>query len=397
MEPSIPGKRKTGFFLAVVVIAGFAVFTGMNALKLATTRQSGTQAEAVIPVEVFRVTSQDLESRLDLIGNIAPAVSVNVFSRVPGQIIETLAVEKGDLVKKGDVVATLERDVIDARLAEARAGLTAATAGRVQAQARLSVLEKDQDRLKNLFAEKAVARQQLDHIEAEYTATDQAIRLARAQENRARAVIRQLMVRSDNHTIRAPVDGVIAVRHVDPGSLSAPGMPIVTITDERTVKIVFQVTEKDLPRIREGMEVQVRVDAFADAVFNGTVALVSPTVDPATRAADVEVHITNAGGQLTPGMYARVSILMETRTCPVIPADGLVRAPGTGDPFVFVVENGRAVQHNVTTGLSADTMIEIIGGVSPGDPVVVKGQSRLRDGIPVQIVETAAAAHTQLS
>ena len=389
--PSSPsGKRKTGRTWAIVVIIGFAAFTGFNAFKLLTPQKEPPQEAAAVPVEVFRVRKQKMEDRLELIGNIQPAVSVNVFSKVPGQIIESITVEKGDAVRKGDIVATLQRDVIDAQLAEARAGLAAASAGRAQAQARLDVLKKDRQRLENLFAEKAVARQQVDHIQAEFTATKQSIRLADAQENRARAMISQLKVQSENHTIRAPTDGVVAVRHVDPGTLAAPGVPIISITDEKTIKVVFPVTEKDLPRIRQGMAVQVRLDAFADTVFDGSVDLISPTVDPATRSADVEVHIANPDGRLAPGMYARVSILIGTRTCLVMPADGIVRVPGTSERFVFVVDGGHAVQRNITTGLTAGTRVEIVDGVSVGESVVVKGQGRLKDGSPVRIIDAPA-------
>jgi len=391
MQSSPTENRKTGRVWAIVVIIGFTAFTGFNAFKLLNPRKTTPQEATAVPVAVIQVHEQTLADRLALIGNIQPAVSVHVFSKVPGQIIETITVEKGDRVQKGDIVATLQRDVIDARLAEARAGRAAAAAGRAQARAKLDVLKKDRQRLENLLAEKAVARQQVDHIQAEFTATQQALRLADAQVNRARAVINQLMVQSENHTIRAPAGGVVAGRHVDPGTLAAPGMPIVSITDESTVKVVFPVTEKDLPRIRQGMAVQVRLDAFADTVFDGSVDLVSPTVDPATRSADVEVRIANPEGRLTPGMYARVSILMQTRTCPVMPADGIVRVPGTSEQFVFVIEKGQAVQRNVTTGLSAGTRVEIISGVSAGDSVVVKGQGRLKDGTPVRIIDTVAS------
>lgn len=397
MNTSGSGKRRTGLWLAVLMVVGFAAFTGLNLFKLMQTKATPPPAQTVVPVAVFKAASRSLDARLALIGNVQPAVSVNVFSRVPGQIIATIPVEKGDAVKTGDVVATLDRDVIDAQLAEARAGLAAATAGREQARARLAMLEKDRQRLAALFAQNAVARQTLDHIEAEVTATGQALRLAEAQEKRARAVIRQLMVQSDNHIIRAPADGVIAVRHVDPGALTAPGLPIVSIADERNVKVVFQVTEKDLPRIRRGMAVQVAVDALAGTVFDGTVDLISPTVDPATRSADVEVRIPNPDRRLAPGMYARVSILIERRSCLVIPADGLVRVPGTGEHFVFVIEADRAVQRNVTTGLAEGDLVEVTAGVAAGESVVIRGQGRLLDGTLVRIVDQPDGAASDRS
>ena len=383
-------KRRRGVWWAILAIVGFAAFTGMNIVKKMRTEEVLPAEKAKVPVAVFQAIHQILENRLALIGNIQPAISVSVFSRVSAQIIAAITVEKGDVVKTGDVIATLARDVIDARLAEARAGLAAAQAGRKQALARMALLEKDRQRLAALYAQKAVARQQLDHIEAETTATEQAIRLAEAQEKRAGAVIRQLMVQSDDHTIRAPADGVIAQRHVDPGALTAPGLPIVSIADEAHVKVVFQVTEKDLPRIRPGMPVTIAVDALSDVQLDGRVDLISPTVDPATRSAAVEVHLPNPDGRLAPGMYARVSVLLENRDCLVIPTDGLVRVPGTGERFVYVVEDGHAVQRNVVTGLSEGSLVEIIQGISVGDAVVIRGQGRLLDNTPVQIANGTA-------
>jgi membrane fusion protein (multidrug efflux system) len=391
MSTSGAEKRRTGLVWAVLVIAGFAVFTGVNIVKQMQADETPPEAKEAVPVAVFQATRRTLESRLSLIGNVQPAIAVNVFSRVSGQIIASIAVDKGDLVNVGDVIATLARDVIDARLAEARAGLAAANAGRKQALARMAVLEKDRQRLAALYDQNAIARQQLDHIEAETTATAQAIHLAEAQEKRAQAVIRQLMVQSDNHTIRAPAAGIIAQRQVDPGALTAPGMPIVSIADEKTVKVVFQVTENDLPRLRPGMHVTVSVDALADARFDGQVDLIGPTVDPASRSAAVETRLANPDGRLAPGMYARVSVLMETRDCLVIPSDGLVRVPGTGERFVFVVDGNRAVQRNVVTGLVEGSLVEISTGVSAGEAVVVRGQGRLLDGTPVRVADTATS------
>ena len=135
----------------------------------------------------------------------------------------------------------------------------------------------------------------------------------------------------------------------------------------------------------------MRLDAHPQQTFDGTVSVINTAVSPATRTADIEIHFDNRDGLLQPGMYARLTLLMGQIKAVVIDGDAVVRMPGTGSEYVFTVENGRAVQVNVVTGLREDRFVEVRQGVNPGAVVVVEGQGELRQGDRVSISPSEGA------
>ncbi len=391
MEETKSRKGKTGLMLAVIAIIGFGGFTGINCLKYKQEKTDEKFVEQSMPVELSRARIESLEWKLLQTGNIKPLRSVKVFSKIPGKIIEKIYVEKGAIVKKGDPIATLERDVIDAQLNEARAGIASAKANLGQVAANLSVLSGDKIRMENLYREKAIARQKLDHLHAQYKAMEENQNLAHAQIKRAEAIVKQLKVLSQNHIIVAPVDGIVVNRFVDPGSMSSQGIPLVQIADESRVKIITTVTEKYFPHVRSGMRANIRIDAFPDKEFEGVVSLISPFLDPATRTGEIEIHISNNDGYLKAGMFARVKMFLGHRKKLVVLAEALNQIPGTGDYFIYTVDKNRAVMKNVVTGISQGLFVEIKEGIIENEPVVVKGQSRLKDNAMVTVVSEKAA------
>ena len=381
-------SKRTGTYIVLALVLLFGTFTLYNVLQNPQDAVT-SPAEERLPVTVVPAGRQSLAHVLEQTGNVQPWQMVNVYSKVPGKIIEDILVEKGDTVHRGDPIAILERDVIDAQLAEARAGLASAEAGRGQIEANLKVLEKDRARMENLLRDRAVARQKVEHIQAQEEAARKQRQLALAQIEMARASIRQLNVLSANHRITAPIDGIVAQRFLDVGNITAPGVPLFHLMDDRKVKIITTVTEKDWPAIHGGMAAEVTVAAYPGKVFTGRVALVSPVVDPATRTAEVELHIDNNARQLAAGMFANVRLVMGERDALTVPADALQRMPGTGQPYVYVVETEKAVLRNVTVGQTQGTLVEVIQGLTAGEAVVVKGYHRLREGSPVQRMKPA--------
>jgi len=292
-------------------------------------------------------------------------------------------VDVGDRVTRGDRLASLEDDVILAKIEEARAGLGSAGALVHQARARRDVLEKDKERLEYLLIEKAVARQQVDHIVAEFRAAVEAETFAKEKVREVEAKLSQLEIVLKDHKITAPVSGYISARFQDPGSLSGP-RPLVAITSGEEVKIAAAVTEKYFPRIVKGMAAEISVDAWPHEVFHGEVSLVSPLINPGTRSGDVEIHLDNRHGKLKPGMFARITISLSTRNALAAIDDAIVRLPGTGAGYLFVVEQERAVQKNIKEGIRQGIYTEILSGLTPGEDVIVRGQNRVRDGSLVE-------------
>ncbi len=380
-------RGRGGIVLAFVAAIGLIAYGGYNVYRSRTAPAQKAEERAARPVAVTEVRQMELESWLDLTGEVRPWQEVHVYAKVPGQRIEVLAVDRGQHLKKGDLIALLDRSLIDARMAEARAALAAGQAGVRQVEAELEVLVKDRQRLEALYAQKAVARQQLDHLSAKAQAASESRDLAQAQVKRAEATIRQLSIAVGDHRIEAPIDGVVTARLFDPGNLSDTGRPLIHLAEESRVKIHTFVSEADQPALKIGMPAEVRIDADPERVFRGTISLINPVFDPATRNSDVEIHLDNPEGRFSSGMFARVRLLRERFTATVVDRDALVRLPGTGSDYVFVVRDGRAVQVNVRTGRGDERFVQIDGDLAPGQSVVIEGQGALRDGEPVVIRE----------
>ena len=376
-------QRDIGLIIAIISILGLLAFSISNYVRSRNIERPGVIHKEKIPVEVESSRVKEIPWVLELTGDIQPALKVDVYPKVPGKIIQTLLVDRGDYVKRGDLIATLEDHTIRAQIEEAEAALESAKANLRQIEAELEVIEKDRIRLENLYREKAVAKQKLDHIFARYKATVQGKKLARAQIKRAEAALKQLRILYRDHRIHAPISGYISRRYVDPGAMSSTNRPIVQISNESKLKIVTSVTEKDFPHIHRGMRAEIRVDAFPGRVFKGRVSLISPTIDPSSRTGEIEIHIPNPEFTLRSGMFAHIRLYLGKRKTLVIPKDALNRVPGTGSYYVYVVEDGRAYLKNVDTGIHLAHLVEITQGLKDGELVVVKGQNRLKDGLEV--------------
>jgi membrane fusion protein (multidrug efflux system) len=184
------------------------------------------------------------------------------------------------------------------------------------------------------------------------------------------------------------MDGVVVKKHIDPGEVvtSAQMMkvaPIVSIAEVGRVKVLIGINEKDISRVKNGLTVEVRVDAWPERVFTGKVTAVAPIVNPMSRTSEVEVLIDNRDGALKPGMFARVGIIVATReNAMLIPFDAVIQSESGKN--VYIVEGGKALRKDIKTGYLEGAVIEVFSGIKEGEDLVVLGQQRLKDGAKVK-------------
>jgi len=317
------------------------------------------------------------------------------------------------------LLAILGDETIKAQLEEAAAGLAAAEAGLRQSEAslqaasaniesskaNLELIKKERLRIESLFQANAISEQELDRIksqyevaeaqynavEAQYEAALETKNLAITQIDRAKAALKQLQIVYGEHSIYAPIPGFVAARYVEQGNRTDPAKPVIRISREDELKIVCNVTEKNFPYLKKGMEAEITVDAFPEKVFKGVVSVVSPTIDPATRTAEIEIHIPNEKYELRSGMFARTKLHLGEREALVVPTESVNKMPGTGSCYVYAVENNKAVLKNVKTGITQGNFTEITNGLTEKELVVTRGQNRLSDGAQVSIEERGVA------
>lgn len=219
--------------------------------------------------------------------------------------------------------------------------------------------------------------------------------IRRAQDMLAQAIAQRdsLLVnlnavteRLEDATVRAPISGVIGSRNIEPRTMLVPGMPPFTIVSAGTVTVGVEVTEVIINRIEAGQEVRVDISAASNEPFTGVVATVSPAANERTSTFTIEVSVDNSYGLIRPGMFAEVFFVREQ-------ADGVIVIPRAATIMtdagyvVFLAQDGRATQREVTVGIDTGAEIEITHGISAGDPLIITGQQFLIDGVQILVVE----------
>lgn len=382
--------------VAIVVgvgIAGVAVYTGaFNARPAAQAATGGAGrgggppggrggfagARPPLTVELGMVRRATIDEQITVVGNLIGDATVSVAPRTAGRL-ESITVRLGDQVTRGQRIAKIEDYEIIEQVKQAEAAQEVSLATIRQREADLTLAETNVERSRDLFKRKILAKQALDDNEARWQAAIAQLDLARAQNAQSRARLEELRITLNNTIITSPVNGFVSRREVDPGAFVSQNAPVVDVVDITRVRLVANVVERDLARIRAGNPTQVQVDAFPGETFTGRIARVSPVLDPATRTAPIEIEIPNVDYRLKPGMYARVGISTGSRKdALVVPANALVDLGGRRG--VFLPRNDTAVFRVVQVGLEQQDVAEILGGVDENEQVITTGASALRDG-----------------
>ena len=354
-------------------------------------RQSHTaQAPRVAPaVPVTTIVSEagTFPVRRRSIGLLESPAVVVIRSRIDSQLLEK-HVNDGQLVRKGDLLFTLDDRELLATIARNEAQLAKDEAARDRANA-------DLKRTEELLARNVAARQQLDEKVADAKAAEATIAADKAQLDNDR-------IRLGYTKIMAPITGRIGTIRTTPGNLvsSSDAQGLVTITQIRPIRVSFTLPERDLADLRAARSRKqpptVRVYAAGDAqpLASGQLDFVDSSVDTATGTIMAKATFANQDFSLWPGQYVDVEVDLDTRPDTVSIPTVALQTSQKG-PFVFVVKpDGIAELRMVETGGIVDDRTAIRSGLKPGERVVVEGQLRLADGARVRDVgqQTGSAA-----
>src|SRR5688572_11394189 len=272
----------------------------------------GGGARPPMPVEFAQVKRADIAERVQIVGNLIGAATVEAVPRVNGRLSE-VNVRLGDRVRKGQAIAKIEDREVREQVRQQEAAYKVAEATIRQREADLKLAQTNLDRNRNLLDRQLLPRQTFDDTEARHQAAIAQLDLARAQVEQSKARLDELQINLQNTVISSPVDGFIGKRYLDPGAAVSPNAPVASIVDIHVVRMVVNVVEKDVKRLQIGMPAQVEVDAFAGEKFVGRVSRIAPVFDPQTRTAEMEIEVPNVNYRLKPGMYARVDLTVAQR------------------------------------------------------------------------------------
>ena len=197
-------------------------------------------------------------------------------------------------------------------------------------------------------------------------------------------------------SIKSPLDGMVIKKFLDEGSQVEPSVspmmrvPVIMVANIDIVKVIVNVSEKYLGKLKEKAEAKIKVDAYPDEVFLGEIVRIAPLVDLATRTSEVEIKISNKEYRLKPGMFARVSLILEKKeNALVVPIKAVLSE--NNRKFVFVVNGSIAHKKKIKTGIYQKDSVEIIEGLNEGEDVIIEGNYGLKDGVNV-LIETKGNA-----
>jgi len=341
-----------------------AVFTTTAALAAllsacgAARPDTGAKADepTAIPVEVAVAQRGEMVARYTGTATLEAEGDAEVIARAGGEVLRVL-VEEGDQVKAGQLLA-----VLDGRQARLEAA---------QARAQFAKAERDYRRQLELRDRGLVSAGAIEGLKFDL------------DNLRATYDLAELQVSYTE--IRAPFAGLVTTRFVKVGENVPLGARTFRITDPTPLRASVFVPERELARLAPGQNAEASIDALGGRRFPARVTLVSPAIDPATATFKVTLEIDDREGVLKPGMFARVGIVFERKPAALqVPRVALIEADGAHS--VFLIEDGKAVQRPVTTGLTDGGNIEVTTGLGDGDSVVVVGQTGLKTGNAVRVV-----------
>ena len=372
-------------WIVILTVAVLTVFLGYRvnqALKQQAKPAAAPQV-AMPTVEISKVRLGPLNEKVFLVGALKPIAQVDVVSKMTGRI-DQLSAEIGDWVQKGTLIAKVDEDEVRQQVNRAAAALEVAKASLSQKQTDLEILKKELDRAVELHENQLIPRRDLDTAEARYRGAIAQEKLAEAQIDQAQAELRELRVRLDNTRILAPISGLVGKRHLDNGALVNPSMPVVSLVDLSTMVMEINAPEKDLVKIRPGLEANIVLDAYPEQKFKGRVIRLSPILDPATRTGSVEIEVPNPKMMLKAEMFARVELDLGTRhNTLLVPREALVSHDQQRG--VFKLQDDIARFQPVDAGVSQGGDVEVISGLKEGEAVITLGVNLVKNGDRVQL------------
>lgn len=361
----------------------------MSIRKLPIAFLVAVSLSAQTTVDVVKVVSKVVDRQVNLPGEFLPYLRVPIQAKVTG-FVDKVYVDRGSMVKEGQVLVTLVAPEMKAQVAEAESKMQALKLQQAEAEAKAAGVRSTYQKMKSASAtpgvvagnDLVVAQKNADAAEALVHAFDGSIRSAQAN-------VQALKDLESYLTIRAPFSGIITERLIHPGALVGPesgsaSKPLLMLEQSSHLRLVVAVPEAVVGGIVNGATVCFTVPAYPGKSFSGVISRISHSLDEKTRTMPVELDVKNPALQLAPGMYPQVTWpVRRPHPALLVPAASIVTT--NERTFVIRVKNGTTEWVNVNRGPTAGNLVEVYGSLKPGDLVVRHGTDELRPNTRVGV------------
>jgi RND family efflux transporter MFP subunit len=415
----------TTFVYRSILLSGLLWFTTSCGLLPSREAQSQSSIEQQsIAVDVAVASLGSLAKDTEYVGTTFPVREISLRSRIEGQILD-ITVDVGDRVERGQVLARIDDSISEATVMEAEAELAAlqsevasleadvndARAQVEQAKLELQQAQSDAVRTKQLVEQGAISEQEAELDRTAVGTAKQTLQSAQQQiQNRSSAVVaarrrvaaQQAIVAQEQQrqsftVLTSPVTGSVLERVLEPGDLAQPGNEVLRLGDFSQIQVRVEISELELGEVRQGQTAQVRLDAFPEQTFTGKVTQISLAADATARLIPVEVTIPNSERLIGRGLLGRVNFEPQSDRNIVVPEtavqtsvkNALENNSNSDTATIFILqregEQATVTARKVQLGDRANSRVEILTGLEPGEEFVVRSSGDLQDGDRVRL------------
>ena len=362
----------------------FALIAAVFLFSACSKEEKPKEAAQGPPVAITAAVVKSAEVPDDIvsIGTVESKKEAAVSAKVMG-VIRQVWVEEGDRVGKGQVLLTIDDADIKAKRREA-------VQAKAEGVAALANTDVNLGRMKNLYADNAVTKKELDDITTRHSMALAKVGQVAAKRKeveariaQANAGISQADIMLGYTVIRSPISGVVTQKMASAGEMATTGRPLVKVVDSHDLRLVATVNEQEVSDLTRGQQLRVSVDALPGTDITGRISDIIPAADPATRSFAVKVDLPQLSG-LMPGMFGKAYLPVGTRKAVLIPDGALVEREGVKGVFI-VTPHGTLRFQAVKTGEKSLGLLEAVTGLSGGETVAVGNLSGLTEGMKVTI------------
>lgn len=340
----------------------------------------------IVPVSVTPIVKGSIEENISYFGNVEAKYSIPIYPKTPERV-EKFFVDDGDYVKKGQKLIQINNDQLKYSVNQAKAGFKSA-------KSQYKNTLQEYRRTKTLFEENAISKSQYDQIKTQKEMGANSVNQAEAALNTANKMLNDALV-------TAPISGYVSNRNFDDGDMASPQQPLLRISQMDMVKVITEISERDILKVKIGMKARIKVNAFQNEVFYGKINRISPVIDLKTRTVKVIIVVNNSDLKLKPGMFSKVNIITNSedngfvlnknyileKTETVMNSDDLRDKTIEKRYFVFTVKDDIAIRKEVTIGLKSKYKYEIVSGLEGNELIITKGLSNVVDSSLVKVVK----------
>jgi RND family efflux transporter MFP subunit len=345
-------KKAIAGLLMIAAVLG----TGAPVLGAEKGRTTAPKDEPALTAPVAAAVSTVIDDVVTAAGALASRNTSVLSSKIMGKVVD-LNVHEGDQVDAGRLLIRIESGEI--------------TAQAVQAQAAYNNARLQYERIKSLFDAKAATQMEMEHATLGLQTAEAGLTAARAMESYT--------------AITAPISGQIVEKRINLGEMAMPGQPVLKIEDNRSLRLEVTVRESELPLIRSGKTVKVRIDALPGREISGRVSQIVPAADVRTHSFVVKIDIPGEKGLIT-GMYGKALFSTGTRKALLVPRKAVVDMSGISG--VYIVGAGdRASFQTVQLGEARDGLVEVLTGLKAGDRVVADNTLGRIEGRKIEAIK----------